>query len=199
MLIPASTAPTLRNHDRLIRPRKVVDQLARQIVVQQRAHRHLQGRHFARIARAVRSQPMSAPLRLVLRVEPEMHQRIVAQRRRHQDVAAMPPVPARRSAARNKLLPPEGHAPVPTIARFDPDSCFIDKHSGSFQSSATATMSHVLPSAQGACIHRLFIGCWHHILTPSATCDEPPRNAPSPQSDPARRVAEPLLGDPRCI
>src|SRR5580698_8444320 len=71
---------------------------------------------------------MPAALSLVFRVEPKVHQRIMAQRRRHKNVAAMPAIAARRPAARDELLAPEGHAAIAAITGLYADSCFINKH-----------------------------------------------------------------------
>jgi hypothetical protein len=57
-----------------------------------------------------------------------MDERIVALARFHDYIAAVAAVPARRTAARHKLLAAESHAPITTVTGFYPDSCFIDKH-----------------------------------------------------------------------
>ena len=87
-------AGPLPDDDCLVRAAEVMDQLTRQIVIQQCSHRYLQGRDLARIARAVRAQAVAAALRLVLRIKTEVHQRVVAERRAHQDVTPMPAVAA---------------------------------------------------------------------------------------------------------
>ena len=40
----------------------------------------------------------------------------------------MPTVTTRRASFRHKLLPPEGHATVATVAGLDPNSRFVDEH-----------------------------------------------------------------------
>jgi hypothetical protein len=40
----------------------------------------------------------------------------------------MPAVSSRRASLGHKLLPPEGHAAVATIAGLDPNSRFVNKH-----------------------------------------------------------------------
>src|ERR1700733_10616714 len=128
VLVAATSAPALGNDDRLVRPRKIVNQLTRLVVIQQSAYRNLERRMLPGLSRTIRSQPMGAALCLVLRIEPKVDQRVVAQRRRHKDASPMPPVPPRRAALRHKLLPPEGHATVATVAGLDPNSRFVNKH-----------------------------------------------------------------------
>ncbi len=128
VLVAPAAAAALGDHDRLVRAVEVVDQLARLVVVQQRAHRNLQGGRFACVAGAVGAQPVASPLRLVLRVEAEVDQRIVAQRRRHQDVAAMSAVAAGGAAPGDELLTAEGHAAVAAVAGLDADSCLVNEH-----------------------------------------------------------------------
>src|SRR5215469_9069572 len=89
VLIAPPAASALRDDDRLTWPRKVGYQLARLVVIQQRAYRDLKRRVLAGDSRAVRPQPVSPALRLMLRVESEVDQGVVAQRRAHADVAAV--------------------------------------------------------------------------------------------------------------
>src|SRR5258708_38491106 len=72
---------------------------------------------------------MAAALGLVLRVVTEMDQSIVALTRFHEDVATAAAISTTRAAARYELLPAKRNAAVTAIARLDPDSCFINKHS----------------------------------------------------------------------
>src|SRR6202041_1190312 len=67
-------------------------------------------------------------LRLVLRVETEMHQRVVPLAGFHHYVAAVSAIAAGGAAAGYKLLPAKGHAAVAAIPRLHPDSCFVNKH-----------------------------------------------------------------------
>ena len=59
---------------------------------------------------------MASALRFVFRIEAEVHQGIVAFAGFHDDVAALAAVAARRAAARDELLPAEGHAAVAAVA-----------------------------------------------------------------------------------
>ena len=71
---------------------------------------------------------MPATLRLVLRIEAEMHQRVVPLAGFHDHVAALAAVPTRRPAAWDELLPPECHAAVSAIAGFHPNFGFVNEH-----------------------------------------------------------------------
>ena len=71
---------------------------------------------------------MPAALRLVFGVETEVDEGVVGERGGHQDIAAMPAVPARWTAAGDELFAPECHAAVASVAGLDPNSGFIDKH-----------------------------------------------------------------------
>ena len=71
---------------------------------------------------------MASALGPVLRVEAEMHERIVALAGFHDDVAALAAISAGRAAARNELLPAECHASVAAVAGLYLDFCFIDEH-----------------------------------------------------------------------
>src|SRR5690242_14085693 len=102
VLVAASAAAAARNHDPLIRPGKVVHQLAGLIVKERSAHRHLQHQIFAFTPGAVRALAVPAALRFVLGIEPEVNQRIVALARLHDYVAAAPAIAARWAAARHK-------------------------------------------------------------------------------------------------
>ncbi len=98
------------------------------VVVHDRAHRHFQKDVHALAAGAVGAFSVASALRFVFRIEAEVHQRIVALAGLHDDVAALAAVSARRAAARDVLLPAEGHAAVAAVARFDPDFRLVDEH-----------------------------------------------------------------------
>ncbi len=86
------------------------------------------GGMLAGSARHIGAQAVAATLRLPLWVEAEVDQRIVRERAGHQDVAAVAAVSAGGASARDKLLAPEGHAAVATVAGLDPYPRFVDKH-----------------------------------------------------------------------
>jgi hypothetical protein len=71
---------------------------------------------------------MPPTLRLVLRIEPEMDQRIVLLAGLHNHIATASAVATRRPAARHKFFPPEGNATVAAIAGFHQNFCFINEH-----------------------------------------------------------------------
>ncbi len=126
--VAASAASAARNHDALVGTRKIVNFLACVLVENDCAHGHLQDNPFAVAARFLVALAVPSALRLVFRIETEMHQRIVALARFHPDVAALAAIAARRPAPRNKLLPPERHAAVATIPSLNSNFGFIDKH-----------------------------------------------------------------------
>jgi hypothetical protein len=71
---------------------------------------------------------VASALAFVFRVKAKMDQRIMALTGFHHDVAAAATVATGGAAARNKLLPAKGHASVATVAAFDPDDRFVNKH-----------------------------------------------------------------------
>jgi hypothetical protein len=71
---------------------------------------------------------VASTLAFVFRIKAEMDQRIVALAGFHHNVAAAPTIAARRAATRDKLFPAKGHASVATVAAFDPDDRFVNKH-----------------------------------------------------------------------
>jgi hypothetical protein len=66
----------------------------------------------------------------VFRVEPEVHQSIVAFARFHDNVATTTAVTAGRPAARHELLPTKCHTPIAAVTGLDPDNCLIYEHLG---------------------------------------------------------------------
>src|SRR5271157_5112296 len=107
--VAPSAASAARHHNALVRAREVMHQLARGLVINDGADRHLQ--HDA--------VTLAASLVRAFAVTPAGF---------HDDVAAVAAVPAGRTAARHELLAPEGHAAVAAIACLDPDSGFVNEH-----------------------------------------------------------------------
>ena len=128
VLIPAATSAAVRHYDALIGLRKVVDLLAGLLVIDDRAHRDFQYFFFAVASAAVGAFAMASAFAFVLRVETKVNQRVMALAGLQDNVAAMTAVAARRTAARNELLPAKGHASVAAVARFDLDDCFVNEH-----------------------------------------------------------------------
>lgn len=71
---------------------------------------------------------MAAALGLVLWVEAEVDQGVVAEGGGHDDVAAVPAVAPGGATLGDKFLTPEGHTAVAAVAGFYADSCFVNKH-----------------------------------------------------------------------
>ncbi len=126
--VTATAASAARDHNPFIGARKIVNFLARVLVVNDRAHRHFQDNPFAVPASFFRAFAVTSALCLVFRIETEMHQRIVALARFHPDIAAPAAIATRRPAARNELLPPERHAAVPAVASLNSNFGFINEH-----------------------------------------------------------------------
>jgi hypothetical protein len=129
MLISSSAASALGGDDAFIRPAEVMHQRAGLVVIDHRAHRHLQNRIHAFPATAIGSFAVPSALRLVLRIEAKVNQRIMPLARLHDDVASASAIAAGRTAPRNKLLPPEGNASIAAIPRLDANPGLINKHS----------------------------------------------------------------------
>src|SRR5205085_4228947 len=92
------------------------------------ADRNLQNDIFAITASFLRAFPMSSTLGFVFGIETKMHERVVAFAGFHPHIAALTTIAARRSPARNELLPTKGHTPVSAVAGLHPDFRFIDEH-----------------------------------------------------------------------
>ena len=71
---------------------------------------------------------MAAALGLVLGVEAEVDEGVVAEGGGHEAVAAVAAVAPGGAALGNEFFPAEGHAAVTAVPGLDPDSCFINKH-----------------------------------------------------------------------
>src|SRR5580704_4372252 len=126
--IPPPTAPAAGNHDAFIRAGKIVHLLARFRVIHNRSHRHLQQNVFALAPLAVRTLAVTSALRLVLRIESEVNQSVVALARFHNDVPAITTIAAGWPTPRNILLPPESQTAISAIPSLHPNCGFINKH-----------------------------------------------------------------------
>ena len=71
---------------------------------------------------------MASALGLVLRIEAEVDQRVVGEQGRHQDIAAVATVAARRPAPGNELFPAKGHAAIAAVSGLDAYFGLIDEH-----------------------------------------------------------------------
>src|SRR5207249_7975494 len=126
--IASSTASAPSNDDGFVRSREVVDSFSGFVVVEDGADRHLQYNVFTFTAGFIRTFTMPAALRLVFRIEAEMHERIMTFARFHNYIAALAAVSARRTAARNKFLAPESDATITPVPSLNTDYRFIDEH-----------------------------------------------------------------------
>ena len=80
------------------------------------------------VAGLVAALSMPATPRLVYRLEPELHQRIVLLVGAQNHMPAAPAVSTRRAAPRNKPFPPKRDAAAPAAPRLDRDFRFVDEH-----------------------------------------------------------------------
>src|ERR1019366_7710847 len=126
--IAATAATAVRHHDALVGMGEVMHYLAGHFVVNDGSDRHIQDDAFALASGFVGNFAMPSALGLVFGIETEVHEGIVAFARLHHHVATMTAIAAGGTAARHKLLAPEGHAAVAAIARLHPDFCFVNEH-----------------------------------------------------------------------
>jgi hypothetical protein len=126
MLVAPPTAPAASRDPRLPVFREIEQRFAGLVVDDSGSDRNLHQHALTFFTRAVAAFSVPPALRRIFRIEAKMQQCIAVNRRDHRDIAAPPAVAAARTAARNVLLPPERHAAIPAVARFDRDSYFID-------------------------------------------------------------------------
>ena len=77
---------------------------------------------------AIGAFPMAPAFGAKLTVVAVAQKRVVVRVRFDVDVAAVPAIAARWAAARNELLPAEGHAAVSAVASLHQDFGFVNKH-----------------------------------------------------------------------
>ncbi len=126
--IAASAASAARNHEPLIGGGELECLLAGLVVVDDRPDRNFQKYVAALASGLVGAFAVTSALGLVLGIEAEMHERVVALAGFHDDVAALAAIAAGGPAARDKLLPAECHAAVAAVAGLYLDFCFVDEH-----------------------------------------------------------------------
>src|SRR3974390_1582168 len=148
--IPAPAAASTGDHKFLIRLGKLESPLPAFVVIDNRAHGDFQ-KYVAAIASGlVRSFAVTPPPRPVFGIETEMHKGVVPLARLHNDVAALAPVTARRSTARDELLAPEGHAAIPAIPRLHLNLRLINKHACPIRLNlSSGNMAHLSNGALG--------------------------------------------------
>ena len=134
--VAAPAASTLRDDDAFVRSREIMHFLAGVVVVQNRSDGNFQQNVFAFAPGLVGTFAVASTLSLVLWIEAEMHQRVMALAGFHNDVATVTAVAAGGPATRDKFLPPKGNATVAAVAGFDANFRFIDEHELSHQLSA---------------------------------------------------------------
>ena len=133
VLVATAAAATAGDDDGFIGVSEIVKQLAGLFVIDEGADGDPQGGGLAGEAGAVGSETVATALRLMLRVEAEVDERVVAEGGRHEDVAAVAAISAGGATARDELLPAEGHAAVAAVAGFDTYFCFVEEHKDLFQ------------------------------------------------------------------
>src|SRR5579859_7200503 len=128
MLVAASTASPLGDYEALVGSGKIMQPLARVLVIDNRPHGDFQDHAFAVATGAVGAFAVASALALVLGIEAKVDQRIMALAGFHHNVAATAAVAAGGAAARDKLLPAKGHASIATVTGLNPNDRFINKH-----------------------------------------------------------------------
>jgi len=128
VLVAAPATSPFGDHDSLIGVRKVVNPLPGIGVVQNRSYRNLENYIVTFGSGAIGALAVAAAFCFVLGVEAEMHQRVVTLARFHNDIAAAPAVSSRWTAARDKLLPAEGHAAISAISGLYANLRLVDEH-----------------------------------------------------------------------
>src|SRR5581483_7706756 len=106
--VAAPAAPSKSDYDAIVRRGEIVYLLPRVGVINDRPDRNFEKDILAFPTGFIRALAVAPPFGLVFRVESEMYERVVTLARLHNDVANLAAISTRRSAARNKLLPPEG-------------------------------------------------------------------------------------------
>ena len=126
--VAAATATTAGYDETLIGLGELEQLVAGFVVEHDRSDRNFQDDAFAVASGLVRAFAVTPALRGVFGIEAEVHQRIVALARFHDDVAALAAIASGRSTARNELLAAEGHAAIAAVSGFDPNFRLINKH-----------------------------------------------------------------------
>ena len=131
------------------------------VVVEEGADGDFEGGVFAGLAGAVGAEAVAAALGLVLGVEAEVDEGVVAEGGGHEDVAAVAAVAAGGAALGDKLFAAEGHAAVAAVAGLDPDSCFINKHAiSSVQACVEGARLLILLEAGDSVDREECFDCW---------------------------------------
>jgi hypothetical protein len=128
VLIAASTAPTARDHQALVRTGEVVNALPCVRVKKNRSHRNLEDDVVALLPGSIGTFAVPSTFGPVFRIEAEVDERVVAFARFHYHVSTVPTVAAGGAAARDKFLPAECHAAIPAVPGLHPNFSFIDEH-----------------------------------------------------------------------
>jgi hypothetical protein len=128
VLIAATAASALGDNHTLVGVGEILEEFAALIVIHNGADRDLQDHAFAVATGAIGTFAVASALAFVFRVKAEMDERIVALAGFHDDIATAAAVAAGGASARDKFLPPKGHASVAPVACLNPDYCFINKH-----------------------------------------------------------------------
>ena len=128
VLVAASAASAFGDHYAFIGGFKIMNQLARVLVVEGGADGDLEGDGAAVESGAVGAEAVFAALGFVLGVVAEMDESVVALRTGHDDVAAAAAVAAGGTAAGHEFFAAEGHAAIAAVAGFYANFGFIDEH-----------------------------------------------------------------------
>ena len=128
ILVAASAASTFCDHHALAGGGQVGDGFAGLVVIGDCAERNLQNHVPAGVTGAVRAFAVPAAVGFEFAIVAVTQKSVVVGIRFKVNAAAMAAVAARRSAARDVLLPAKGYAAIAAVAGLDRYFCFVSKH-----------------------------------------------------------------------
>src|SRR5262249_24578210 len=126
-----------------------MDLFARFGVINDRSDRDFQQNIFALAPGFVRPFAVSSAFTLVLGIEAEVDQRVMALAGFHDNVAALAAISAGRASARNKLLAAEGDATIAAVAGFYSNCGFVNEHRRSLVVGSRANPENAETAALG--------------------------------------------------
>src|SRR5207244_2719716 len=119
--IAASSLASAGNQHLLARPAKIIKQAAVFLLEDDRSGRDVDDQILPILAVPVAPHPVLAPPGDKMLIETKLEQRVQLRVAAHVDIASLSSVAARRTAAGHKLLAPEGHTAVASVASLHVD------------------------------------------------------------------------------
>src|SRR6185437_2414704 len=128
MLVAPPSAAYTGQYDSFIGTLKIVNKLARSVVVYDRTDGNFQNNIFAFATRAVRAFAVPSAFGFMFGIVAKVNQSIVALASFQDDISTASAVAPGWTAARHKFLTAKCHTAISPVASLDPYSCFIDEH-----------------------------------------------------------------------